>query len=510
MSDRRGQRGGRDPPRTDPIGFEKTLLGWVWQSLKWFFSTRVGKFVAVLLVLNLLLWQVIGRWADLLTLVLGVVVVGTVVATTAIRWLPMNVSLPMLGGGVSSGRESFQPGLVDDLRWWLTSSSTKAESLDVDYVLKKHPDAPPRPVLDDEVSEQILGQTNTGKSTFAKKQLEGWEDSSIIAHALSEPGERNELAEFFRALGSEVFTISSQDSDVRWDPFLDSDGSLRSMENITAGVFESRDVVETGWSESARSLLLATLFVTYERHGDFASLDEVLAEGPESIIEALDETSNTRLVQSSLAHLDTDARGTVYSTLLNRLRPLLATEIFDEDLPRISFTDFFESSGNQVLVLDNIREDTVARGFWRFFIESAIDRAFSAEAEQRFILDEVDKLPAIANLDDLASAGRSPGALGILMAQDVHQLENHYGNMAKSIWSNSPNRICFSTGDSETAASALSSLGETELEKRSKSTDCREIAGERTSTSVADDLPLTTGELVDLDPGEALIQSPEG
>jgi hypothetical protein len=112
---------------------------------------------------------VIGRWADLLTLVLGVVVVGTVVATTAIRWLPMNVSLPMLGGGVSSGREPFQPGFVDDLRWWLTSSSTKAESLDVDYILKKHPDAPPRPVLDDGVSEQILGQTNTGKSTFAKK-----------------------------------------------------------------------------------------------------------------------------------------------------------------------------------------------------------------------------------------------------------------------------------------------------------------------------------------------------
>ena len=168
-------------------------------------------------------------------------------------------------------------------------------------------------------------------------------------HALSEPGERNELAEFFRALSNEVFTISSQDSDVRWDPFLDSDESLRSMENITAGVFESRDVVETGWSESARSLLLATLFVTYERHGDFAYLDEVLAEGPESIIEELGEIPNTRLVQSSLQHLDADARGPVYGTLLNRLRPLLATEIFDEDLPRISFTDFFESSGNQVL-----------------------------------------------------------------------------------------------------------------------------------------------------------------
>jgi len=87
------------------------------------------------------------------------------------------------------------------------------------------------------------------------------------------------------------------------------------------------------------------------------------------------------------------------------------------------------------------------------------------------------------------------------MAQDVHQLENHYQNMAKSIWSNSPNRICFSTGDSETAAFALSSLGETEVEKRSKSTDWQEIAGERTSTSATDDLPLTTGELVDLNQG---------
>lgn len=478
--------------------------------MKWFFSTRVGKFVGALFVLNVLLWQVIGRWADLVTLLLGGAVVVGIVGSVVVRWLPMNVSLPLIGGGVTSGREPFEAGFGDDLRWLLTPSSKKAEYLDVDYVLKKHPDAPPRPILDGGVSEQILGQTNTGKSTFAKKQLEEWEGSSIIAHALSEPGERNELAEFFRALGIEVFTISSQDSDVRWDPFLDSDGSLRSMENITAGVFESRDVVETGWSESARSLLLATLFVTYDRHGDFAHLDDVLAEGPESIIEALDEIPNTRLVQSSLRHLDDNARGTVYGTLLNRLRPLLATEIFDEDLPRISFTDFFESSGNQVLVLDNIREDSVARGFWRFFIESAIDRAFSAGSEQRFVLDEVDKLPEISNLDDLASAGRSPGVLGIVMAQDVHQLENHYGSMAKSIWSNSPNRICFSTGDAETAAFALSSLGETEVEKRSKSTDWQEIAGERTSTSITDDLPLTTGELVDLDPGEALIQSPKG
>jgi len=453
---------------------------------------------------------VIGRWADLVTLVLGGAVVVGVVGSFVVRWAPMNVSLPLLGSGVTSGREPFEAGFGDDLRWLLTPSSKKGEYLDVDYVLKKHPDAPPRPILDDEVSEEILGQTGQGKSTFVKKQLEDWEGYSIIAHALSEPGERNELAEFFDALGIEVFTISSQNSDVRWDPFLDSDGSLRSMENITAGVFESRDVVETGWSESARSLLMATLFVTYDRHGDFAHLDDVLAEGPESIIEDLDEIPNTALVQSSLQHLDDNALGTVYGSLLNRLRPLLAMEIFDEDLPRISLTDFFESSGNQVLVLDNITDDTMARGFWRFFIENAISQSFSADAEQRFVLDEVDKLPAISNLDDLASAGRTAGVRGIIMAQDVHQLENRYGDMANSIYSNCPNRICFSTGDAETAEFALSSLGETEVEKRSKSTDWQEIAGERSSTHIVDALPLTTGELVDLDPGEALIQSPEG
>lgn len=505
MSDRRR----RNSPRK--AGFWHTLTRWTWRLLKWFLKTRVGKFVAGLFVVNLILLEIIGRWADLVTLVLGVVVVGVVVGTTAVRWLPMNVSLPLLGGGVASGRESFEVGFRDDLRWLLTPSSKKADYLDVDYVRKKKPDAPPRPILDTETSQSYLGQTNTGKSTAARKQIEDWNlEFPIIAHALSEPGGHNEFADHLRALDCEVFIISSRESDVRWDPFLDSDGSLRSMETISAGVFESRDVVDTGWSESARSLLLATLLVTYHRHGDFAYVDDVLADGPEFIIEELADLPDAALVHSSLQHLDADAMGTVYGSLLNRLRPLLATDIFDAERPRISFTDFFESSGKQALVLDNVREDTFARGFWRFCLQSAIDRAFSADGEQRFVLDEIDKLPKISNLDELASAGRSAGAVGIFLAQDVHQLRERYGQMASSIWSNSPNRLCFSAGDAETARFALSSLGETELEHRSKSTEWQELAGERTSAQITDELPLPTGDLVALDPGEALIQSPEG
>ncbi|WP_227379287.1 hypothetical protein [Haladaptatus halobius] len=111
MRDRRRRR---DPPRN--AGFWHTLARWTWRLLKWFLKTRVGKFVAGLFVVNPLLLEIIGRWADLVTLVLGIVVVGAVVGTTVVRWLLMNVSLPLLSGGVASGREPFEVGFGDDLR----------------------------------------------------------------------------------------------------------------------------------------------------------------------------------------------------------------------------------------------------------------------------------------------------------------------------------------------------------------------------------------------------------
>jgi len=497
MSDRR-----RDRPKRR---IEVRILSAVGRVGKWVLSTRVGKIVAALFVLNLVLGVYIGRWADIVTIAVAVLLVSVVLMS----WLPVNVSMPMLWGGATSGRESFDVGLTDKIRTAVARPDPDAVA--VNRVMKKHSEAPSYPILDRSVSLFGIGQTGTGKSTFVMAEMQAWDfDAQIIAHGISNPGEPNEFAAFLEAHDVEVVEVSSRDSDLRWDPFLDIDGSVRAIENIADGIFSSRVIKETGWSEPARSLLLAALIVTNDQHGEFAALPDVLAEGPEYIITELDGIPDATLVQASLRDLDVQARETVYSTLLNHLRPLLLSDIFDQELTRFSLQDYYQSSGGHAIVLDNVREDRYARGFWRFFLTRAIETAFATEGQQRFVLDEVDKLPAISNLDELVSAGRSANVQGLILAQDVHQLRNRYGTLHGSIWANCPNRVCFSTGDSETAELALSSLGETELHRRRKSTDWQELVGQRTRTAIEDGTPLTTSELVNLDTGEALIQSPEG
>lgn len=408
-----------------------------------------------------------------------------------------------------SGREDYYSGVGDSVKTGLIRGSENA--LAVDDVMKRSQSNSVHPTIDREVSTMFLGQTNMGKSTQVKKLLRDWDlDEPVIAHAISEPGEYNEFGEELDALGADSVTISSRGSDVRWDPFLDRGESTREMMNITEGVFRAHHTTETGWSDAARAMLTAAITVTNAKHGDFAMLPAVIEQGPDEIIEELNSVPNTGTISATLETLDDGGRSAAFTTMTGEIQSLLESDVFNSDLDRVSLTDCFAADG-RAIVLDNVRKDRYARGFWRFFLESAIDQAFSTEGRQQFVLDEVDKLPEIGNVNELASAGRSAGVRGILVAQDVHQLKKRYGDMAWSLWSNSPNRIAFKPGDVETAEFVLSSLGEVELYRQNVSTSrSGEEYGRQVSGSYETDLPLTTGDLMDLNQGEALVQSPDG
>ncbi|HET7323525.1 MAG TPA: TraM recognition domain-containing protein [Halococcus sp.] len=411
--------------------------------------------------------------------------------------------------GAKSGREVYYSGYGDSIRRSLTYAGEGA--VEVDRVDKRSRDSSVHPTVDREVSMMFIGQTNTGKSTQVKKQLDQWNlDEPVIAHAISERGEYNELGEALNELGADTAMISSRDSDVRWDPFLDRGESIREMINITEGVFRAHHTSETGWSDAARAMLTAAITLTNAKHGDFAALTDVIEQGPDSIIEELNNVPNTGTIHTTLDTLDGAGRSAAFTTMTGEIHSLLESDIFDSDLDRVSLGECFAADG-RAIVLDNVQTDRYARGFWRFFVESAIDQAFSAPGRQQFVLDEVDKLPEIGNLENLASAGRSSGVRGILVAQDVHQLDKRYGDMAESIWSNCPNRIAFRAGDVETAEFVLSSLGEVELRKTNVSSSW---SGDEYERSVSDSyetgLPLTTGDLTNLEKGEALVQSTDG
>jgi hypothetical protein len=408
-----------------------------------------------------------------------------------------------------SGREDYESGIGDSIKTGLTHAGEGG--LETDRIDKRSQNSSVHPSIDREVSTMLLGQTNMGKSTQVGKLLEQWNlDEPVIAHALSEPHRENELGTALDALGAETATISSRGSNVRWDPFLDRGESIREMMNITEGVFRAHRTTETGWSDAARAMLTAALTVTNAKHGDFAALPDVIEQGPDEIIGELDNVPNTGTVSATLDTLDSGGRSSAFTTMTGQIQSLLESDVFDSDLDRVSLGECFAADG-RAIVLDNVRKDRYAQGFWRFFLESAIDQGFTTDGRQQFVLDEVDKLPQIGNLDELSSAGRSAGVRGILVAQDVHQLEDVYGDMAWSIWSNCPNRIAFKAGDVETAKFVLSSLGEVELYRQSVSTSWsgeeynREVSG-----AYETDLPLTTGDITDLDQGKALVQSPDG
>ncbi|RJS95823.1 TraM recognition domain-containing protein, partial [Halococcus sp. IIIV-5B] len=105
------------------------------------------------------------------------------------------------------------------------------------------------------------------------------------------------------------------------------------------------------------------------------------------------------------------------------------------------------------------------------------------------------------------------GARGVIMVQDVHQLIDTYGEEpARSIWSNCPNRVMFSAGDAETAEFFLSGLGDRMLRQQDVNTKPDGEGGtvRTTSSRTASGKPLLTGELMNQEPGKALIQSPSG
>ncbi|PSP72031.1 hypothetical protein BRC80_04270 [Halobacteriales archaeon QH_9_66_26] len=294
-----------------------------------------------------------------------------------------------------SGREKYYSGVGDSVRRGLTHAGGGA--LEIDRVDKRKQAASVHPTIDRQVSAVFLGQTNMGKSIQVRKLLGQWDlDEPVIAHAISEPGGYNELRDELDVLDADTVTISSRDSDVRWGPFLDRSESVREMTNISQGVFDTNQSATTGWSDAARTMLTAAITVTNAKHGDFAALPDILDQGPDEIIAELAKVPNTGTLHTSLDTLDDTGRSSAFNTMTNRFQSLLESDVFNADLDRVSFEECFAADG-RAIVLDNVRAGSYARGFWRFFLESAIDQAFSTKGRQQFVIDSCDGAEAVAN-----------------------------------------------------------------------------------------------------------------
>jgi hypothetical protein len=467
-----------------------TLLG------KWFADPTSSPQAMALAVALILLLLLTVNWA-----------VGAMLGVT-----PFGIVL-WIGGklagdsGSATGREIFESGTGDTLRRAIHRDDD--ETVLVDTVRLRDPYESAVPQIMHNLSVWIWGQTRQGKSEFAKVLAAHWPDGVTVAHALSSgKGSENEFEEFYKAGEYDVQRFSTEGSTHRWDPFLDYEESIGDYREIAQSVFHANEVKGTGWDEPAKMMILAALVVTGAEYDDFAYFKEVMGRDAESIVDSVGEIEAASGLHTRLTDME-DSQSVGLNRAYQVLLPLLETDLFDTDLPRVSFREVFMNAGDdRVLVLDSIRSATAARGYWRFLIETAIDLSYEVDTEQRFLLDEVDKLPRIHNLGELMSAGASDNSRGIVICQNKGQMDRVYGeNEAETIWSNAPNRVTFNAGDAATAEKAIKELGKYELIEYDVSTGPE---GETVSETTTDKYPMPTSTLTNLNPGEALIQSSEG
>lgn len=425
----------------------------------------------------------------------------------------------LIDDGEKSGRERYEASTIDRIRATI-SSEKSAESVPIDDLTKKDPNSDPQPTLDLDTSMIALGQSGRGKSTFAKSVIERWnhESQAMIFHALSEGGEENEFYEFAEAIAPpfvDVTRLSTVDADVRWDVFSDFGRSMQDMAAIAEGLWAAYDSEGTGYDESAKALLKCAVAVcsAHDEYGDFGQLDDVLTEHTaDEIVQMADQLPNSAAITATLKGADL---GPVYQILMGNLQNLLLSDLFDTSLPTWSISDYFDNPSGYV-VIDNKRSTDWTNPFWRFLLSVAIKRSMERPAKQYLVLDEVDKLPALDDLDKLASAGRSANAQGVVICQNISQLRETYSeNKLNTIFGNSPNRAIFQPGNGETAEFVLKSMGKAEVTEQSVSSSMNPSRkgvnpNVNRSKNIAEKYPITENELLNMGVGEALLVSPNG
>lgn len=410
-----------------------------------------------------------------------------------------------------SGRVVYESTTWDTLKRGLTRSQDN--HIPVNDVFFQSDDAPAQPKLDRGKSMAVAGQTGKGKSNFVKDDIRRWDASeSIFAHGLRDRGGKNEVRDHLDWYGFDLMTVSSSGSSYRWDPFLDLDKDVNQMISLAKSLYSAEQLKETGWSSADRMMLSAMLVYTSVEYGDFAHLGDALTTDLDEIFSVVDHVSNGEYLIHAIGD-DEDDASVVKRRVVSGLTPLITSDICDPELPSVSIREFCENPDGRAFVLDNVTSDEFATGFWRIMMKSAIEIAYEAEGSQQFWIDELSSLPRIPNMKKLAKAGRKSGTRGVISIQNYQQLRETYGkDGAATIWSNSPNKIMFSAGDEETAEFFLRSIGKKEMVDYSRSTQNDDFAGveDQITSKPVDKYPLTTGDLMRNQAGEALIVSDHG
>jgi hypothetical protein len=420
-------------------------------------------------------------------------------------------SLAAAGTGVAVvlvGAVLFVFGKPGSLKWDMKHASLGPDEFIVplDEITNKKDDAHPLPVLVATVSTLVLGESGAGKTTSIRTMLDQVPFGDEIATVVHEF--KDDYKQYFEDRGIEYIVLSIEDSDVIWNMFLDvtRERHYREIASAMMGDADGNDP----FHQPATSVLRAAM-VYLHREGQnegttptHEDLKELLARPREELHSIL---ADAGIQGAEQIDANTGGASNVYNHIHERVDPL-----FEGDFGKagsFSLREWAENPNGRALVADNrtIESDTLGP-MLRLVLDEAIRYSLDAETETNYILDEIDELPPLKRLSTAASAGRDEGVRALVGIQTVGQLRAQYGKDTNGILGNCVQGIYFGPGESETVEYILDALGKYReaVTSRTRSNNRGNYSSSAT-THERDRAPITSGELRDMDSGDAVVEN---
>ena len=393
-----------------------------------------------------------------------------------------------------------------------TAQPVGKDEFEVDMrVVDKSDTASRVPKLKKDESTLAVGASRSGKTSSLKYlacQID-YSEQAVFAH-----GSIDEYSEFYQRLGKEVVVIGVEDSTHRWNLFQDC-RSDRDFEAISRSLFDDEN---SDYFERASRQVFAACLKLLDReqmspnHGDIREMFQRTTAS--ETYEKLKEHPDLR---SAAEQIDPEAkeqqRG-VWSSVVQR-----AGDVFVGDFGRsgsFSFREYVQNPDGRVVVVESPELSRGVGPGYSLLVDEMIDAGMENPQQECFyLLDELDTIPRLQNLKELASRGLKQNCRMLLGIQTIGQMRDVYGrNGTKGVTGNCNQIIGLSPGNDggDTVEWYQSLLGERRemVKSRSRSRDQgTPIGGRNTRKSVSEQekerSPITAHKMNQWDVGEGII-----
>lgn len=339
----------------------------------------------------------------------------------------------VLAGAVRYSTTSIALPGTDRLDSLLGGTGPDEFEVPMDRVDDRADDAPRQPTFNKGESTLVVGASRSGKTSALKllgSQLDHSE-TAVFAH-----GSVGEYTDYFETdLGMDVVRIGVRNSTHRWNLFAEAD-SERELELIARGLFGQGDEY---WETSARQVFAALLKVI-SRENQFGSPsheDIRQAVTHSTADETYEKFREYPDLQSAAEHLSPEAEKQQQGVWGHLAQ--VVDDVFVEDFAQqgqFSLSEYIENPAGRAVVFESPEVSQGVGPMYRVIVDQAIQRTMRSSRDGFMLLDEIDTLPRLQNLNDLAARGLAQDTRMLLGVQTIGQLRDVYGNSVDGVIGN--------------------------------------------------------------------------